>query len=217
MDPVLLLNLGYGLNFLALVVKDVLWLRGILLPAQLSFLVWGVAQSFVATVAWNILFIAINTVQIARILRERRAIELPSELGDLYESVFGTMKPREFLWFWETGTPGAACDEAFIREGEKPNALFCLVSGRADVVKGGTTLASLGRGSFVAELSFLSGEPASADVSAEGKVEYNTWSHQKLRRIEKINPDLYMKIQGIVGKDITDKIRATSTRLHRAG
>jgi CRP-like cAMP-binding protein len=216
MDPVLLLNLGYGLNFLALVVKDVLWLRGMLLPAQVSFLFWGATQNYVWTVVWNVLFVGINTVQIVRIIRERRPIELPAELEDLHRSVFSVMKPREFLLFWETGNLTEVADRPFVREGKYPDALLFLVSGEAKVMKEGTTIARLGRGSFVAELSFLSGEPASADVVAEGAVEYNSWTHQKLRRIEKFNPDLSRKIQGIVGRDISHKIRATSTRLKNA-
>ncbi len=206
-------NLGYLLNLLALAVKDVLWLRAVLIPAQLSFIGWGLSAGLVPPVAWNVVFLSINTVQIVRIIRERRPIELPSELVDLYESVFRSMRPREFLLFWETGTQRRVVDAPIVREGEAPEALLFIISGTARVVKGGRGIATLSRGSFAAELSFLSREPASADVVAEGAVEFNSWRQDKLRRLRKIDPALYVKIQGILGRDVTDKIRTTSSRV----
>jgi CRP-like cAMP-binding protein len=213
MHPAVLLNLGYLLNFLALTVKDVLWLRSVLLPAQLSFLAWGVSVGNVAPVVWNIVFLSINTVQIARIVRERRPIELPADLADLHEKVFHAMRRREFLLFWETGTVSQVVDAPLVREGETLEALYFIVSGTARVVKDGRTLATLSRGSFAGELSFLSREPASADVVADGTIEVNSWNQRKLRRLDKIDPELYVKIQEILGRDVTGKIRAASSRL----
>ena len=141
MDPTLLLNFAYVLNLIAMTVKDVLWLRALLLPAQVSFLTWGAFSGQMAPVAWNIVFIAINGVQIVRILLERRPIELPEELVDLYEKRFTGMKQREFLLFWETGTQGALEDEHIVHEGEEPNQLLCIVSGQARVSKQGRPIA----------------------------------------------------------------------------
>ena len=95
-------------------------------------------------------------------------------------------------------------------------ALFFLISGRARVEKGGQTIATLSRGSFAAGLSFLSREPASADVLAEGAVEFNSWNQKKLRRLNKIDPELYVKIQGILGRDISNKMRAASSRIQES-
>lgn len=211
MDPFWLLNLGYAINLLALTVRDVLWLRTVLLPAQLSFLVWGATLGYASTVAWNIVFIGINFFQIVRILMERRPIELPPDLDDIYERLFSEMKRREFLLFWETGTLRRIRDERIIEEGARPRELMLVVSGDVEVVKGGRTIAKLSRGSFLAELSFLTQEPASADVRAVGEVELNSWNQRKLHRLGKINPDLSLKIQRILGRDVTDKIRTASS------
>ena len=216
MDPAWLQNLGYAINLLALTVRDVLWLRTVLLPAQLSFLVWGSMQGFVSTVAWNVLFIGINLFQIVRILMERRPIDLPPDLDDIYER-FSEMTRREFLLFWEMGTIRHVRDVRFIQEGERPRELMLITEGEVEVKKGERSVAKLNRGSFVAELSFLTQEPASACVHALGEVEYNSWNQQKLNRMRKINPDLFLKIQRILGRDVTDKIRMASQREETAG
>lgn len=211
MDPVWLLNIGYGVNLVALTVRDVLWIRTVLLPAQLSFLVWGAMLGYVSTVAWNVLFIGINIYQIVRILLERRPIELPDDLADIYER-FAEMTRREFLLFWEMGTIRHARDERFVHEGERPRELMLITEGVVEVKKGERSVAKLARGSFVAELSFLTQEPASACVYALGDVGYNSWNQQKLNRLRKINPELFLKIQRILGRDVTDKIRMASQR-----
>jgi hypothetical protein len=126
-------------------VKDVLWLRALLLPAQISFLSWGAFSGQMAPVAWNIVLMAINGVQIVRILLERRPIELPEEL------------------------------------------------------------------------SFLSHERASADVVAVGELQYNSWNQDKPRRLAKINPELYQKLQHILSPDVTNKIKTTSDRMGEIG
>jgi CRP-like cAMP-binding protein len=85
------------------------------------------------------------------------------------------------------------------------------------VSKQGRPIANLSRGQFVAELSFLSHERASADVVAVGELRYNSWNQDKLRSLEKINPELYQKLQHILSRDVTDKIKTTSDRMGELG
>ena len=58
---------------------------------------------------------------------------------------------------------------------------------------------------------------ASADVVALGELQYNSWNQDKLRRLEKINPELYQKLQHILSRDVTNKIKATSDRMGELG
>ncbi|MGE5183764.1 MAG: cyclic nucleotide-binding domain-containing protein [Acidobacteriota bacterium] len=54
----------------------------------------------------------------------------------------------------------------FIREGERNDHLWVVVSGRCDVRAAGSTVAELGPGAAVGEISLVSGAPAVADVVA---------------------------------------------------
>ena len=99
----ILVNLGYFFMFLALAAKDILLLRSILILGQLSLVSFGYFSDNLYVSFWNVLFFGINSFQIARLLRERRKIELPGELRDLYEQVFHSMSRREFLMFWNMG------------------------------------------------------------------------------------------------------------------
>ncbi len=208
----ILLNLGYGLNLVALTVRDVLWLRAVLLPAQISFLSWGAVSGIRATVIWNVIFIAINLFQIVRILRERRPITLPAELSGIYTQTFSAMKPREFWLFWETGRVQTVSDAPIVRQNEKPTELMFLVKGKAEVVNDGATIAVLEPGQFAAEMSFLSGKPASADVIAAGEVELRLWNQRRLSLLDKVNPQLSLKLQKILSRDVMTKAQESARR-----
>jgi hypothetical protein len=205
----ILVNLGYFFMFLALTAKDILLLRSILILGQLSLVSFGYFSDNLYVSFWNVLFFGINSFQIARLLRERTKIELPAELTDLYERVFSSMSRREFLTFWNMGRTERREGDQMIREGEHQRELVLILSGTFNVAKGSEVIAKLNRGSFIAEMSFLTGDPASADVFANGPVEYIVWNQEKLRNLNQINPQLFIKFQNVLAKDLADKIKST--------
>ncbi|MBN2704043.1 MAG: cyclic nucleotide-binding domain-containing protein [Pontiellaceae bacterium] len=206
----IIMNLGYAMSLAALAVKDILWLRILLMFSQSSLFVYAFMRSNLNGACWNVAFVLFNLYHVIRIMRERRPIELPADLLDLYERVFSSMSHNEFFYFWQTGQTDVATDQMMIKKGDRQEELSLILSGRVEVVKAQRKIAELERGSFVAEMSFLTGEPASADVQAVGEVGYISWQQEKLRNLKLLNPSLYMKIQQILGKDLADKMKAAS-------
>ena len=92
-------------------------------------------------------------------------------------------------------------------EGEVPKALMFIFKGNVAVLKGGVEIAKLQNGSFVSEMSFITGEPASADVIAMEEVDYIAWDRKKLAKLKKDNPDLLIKLQMLLGKDLANKLK----------
>jgi hypothetical protein len=205
-----IVNLGYALGLIALTVKDVLWLRSILMLSQLSLFSYALLMGNTNVAFWNILFFAINSIQVARLVRERRPLAIPAELQDLYTHVFRDMTPREFLYFWNTGHIDEVQDQILIQTGERMENISLILSGCVSVIKNNAVIAELTRGSFLAEMSFLTGEPASADVKANGTVRYICWEQEKLRGLKQLNPVLLIKIQNVLGKDLAGKVKASS-------
>lgn len=203
-------NGGYALMLIALVARDVLWLRMVLIAAQ-SLLGWyGVHAGLVTVAFWNFVFVGINTVRTITLLAERRPIRLPRDLDLIYRQLFLSMTRREFLYLWEMGDPREYNGRQLIRAGEKQLELVLLLDGEVVVRKDGKDLARLGRGKFVAEMSFVTGEPASADVIADGAVRALAWPQDKLRSLEQLNPALLVKLQKILARDLSQKVKAAS-------
>jgi CRP-like cAMP-binding protein len=208
-----LVHFGYLLQLFALLARDVLWLRGILVAAQsvLACYAYLRGPEFLPYVFWNALFVLINLYWVVRLLRERAAVELPDELKELHQKHFAALAPAEFLRLWRDGQRKAATDTQLVREGTRPDALFFLLSGSAAVRSNGRLVAQLSAGHFVAEMSLLTGEKTTADVVATGPVEYMAWPAERLLRLRARNPMLWSKIQSVLGHDLVEKIRRSAT------
>ncbi len=221
--PTLLVNLGYVLMLCGFLVRDILWLRGLLILAQTSLALYGLGIDRLPMAIWNALFVVINTVWVLRILKERRPVRIPDALRDLYSPHFAALTPQEFLQLWAAGRPMTVTDGPLIREGETPRDLFLIVDGKALVERSGESLGTLGRGRFLADMSFLTGHPASADVRAAGVLLVHAWPQEALRAWKTEKPALYMKLQGVLGADLAAKIRDANltveylTALHERG
>jgi CRP-like cAMP-binding protein len=204
-----LVHFGYLLQLFALLARDVLWLRGILVAAQsvLAFYAYLRGPEFLPYVYWNALFVLINLYWVVRLLRERAGVELPAELVPFYEKHFAAMTPPEFLRLWREGRKGSLTDAQLVREGTRPDALYFLLSGEVAVLSAGRELARLAAGSFVAEMSLLTGEYTTADAHALGTIEYLAWPAATLARLRTRNPMLWSKVQSVLGHDIVEKIR----------
>lgn len=204
-----LVHLGYAIQLVALLARDVLWLRGMLVIAQsvLAAYAYLHGPEYLPYVFWNLLFVSINLYWVVVLLRERAAVMLPEALRPTYEKHFAALAPPEFLRLWREGRTGSARDTQLVREGGMPEALYFLLSGEVAVRSGGHELARLASGSFVAEMSLLTGEPTTADVHALGTVEYMSWPAATLKRLKTRNPMLWSKIQSVLGHDLVEKIR----------
>ena len=204
-----LVHFGYLLQLFALLARDVLWLRGILVAAQSVLAAYAYIRGpeFLPYVYWNVLFVLINLYWVVRLLRERAAVELPEELRPTYEKYFAALAPPEFLRLWREGQRASVSDTQLVHEGTMPEALYFLLSGEVAVRSGGRELARLAPGNFVAEMSLLTGERTTADAYAVGTVEYVAWPAATLARLRGRNPMLWSKIQSVLGHDLVEKIR----------
>ena len=210
-----ILNSGYLLMLVALAIRNMLVLRVVLISAQGLLTAYHLITGNYIVLIWNCLFLAINLFQVAVLLRQRRPVIIPEEAIDIYEDTFPEMSKRQFLYFWQIGKEETQEPGTIVSEGDALDKVMLILSGTASVIKNGREIAELTRGSFVAEMSFLSGEPASADVACEQPVTVITWSQENLRNLKSLNFELWMKIQHVLSKDLVGKIKRTSLRLNQ--
>ena len=115
-----------------------------------------------------------------------------------------------FLYFWSLGQQKDVSDSLLINEGEYQKSLFLILSGNAQVSRDSRIIATLHRPEFVGEISFITKEPASADVSAKSKMYYIKWDQEELRKLKKSNAVFWTKLNQILGEDLARKIKHNS-------
>ena len=203
-------HLGYLFTFLALSIKDVLWLRIMLALAQVLLGVYQLSENQLEIVFWNAIFTIVNIYHIIRIMNDRKIVYIPEEIKDIYENIFNDFTTKEFMNFWSLGTYKTSVDSLLIKEGEKQKNLYLILSGDVNVKRHNKVLNKLGRGKFIAEMSLITNESASADIYSVKEIKYISWNQGELRHLQDSNKDLWIKLHNILSKDLIEKIKTTS-------
>lgn len=203
----ILINSGYLLTLIALSIKEVLWLRVVLTCSHCMIFVnnFFISGNY-TTAKWNMVFIAINIIQIIKIYNDRKPRLIPDQFKDLYNEIFGDFTSKEFLYFIQMGDVHKVSDKKIIDFGSKQEDLLLILNGSASVKREEQMLATLNRGQFIAEISFLTSQPASADVYAEETLEYISWNQNKIKAIKESNNPFWVKLNSVLTNDLTTKI-----------
>jgi len=207
--PYYFVNVGYVIVLCAFLVRDMLLLRSLLLTAQIIVAYFSYGAGLYTTVTWNLIFAVINIAWIVILLRDRRAVQVPPSLRDVYDKHFQAMTASEFLQFWKLGRRQRWMDAPLIKAGTQPSALYLLLGGRASVKRDGTVLTELTEGYFLGEMSLLTGRPANADVTAVGEVDIMEWRTADLLELRDRKATLWIRVQSAIGYDLVAKVQRT--------
>ena len=209
-----LVHTGYGLMLCALAARDILWLRGTLVFAQGLLAVYASRLGVWSIVAWNVVFVLINIVWVAKILRERRAVRLSDELRLLHERYFFALTPPEFLRWWQQGRREIVRGDRLTVKGEFPAALVFVISGRVRISRAGAHVTDITSGQFVGEMSLITGKPATADAEIVAETEIVRWPVDDLHTLRRRDAVLWTRIQSVLGQDLVTKIGAAAAAGH---
>ena len=208
-----LLNIGYALMLLGLAIRNILTLRLILIAAQSAFVFYGFFTKNYTVAGRNSVFVAVNAFQAIVLLRRRRPVTVPAGIQDIYDQAFYHMSKREFLYFWQMGREVVLHQGPVVKDGETQDELLLIVEGTVQVMKNQKEIATLTRGSFVAEMSFMTGKPASADVKNIEKLECRSWSRESISNMQRLNYELWNKVHHTLSSDLAEKVRQTSSKI----
>ena len=207
----IIIHLAYLITFIALSIRDVLFLRIVLSVACCLQVVYQYGFNNNPDIAfWNASFLAINLFQVVKIIKERSPVKIPDDIVDIYRTKFSDMTHREFLYFWSLGKQKDVNDILLINEGEYQKSLFLILSGTAAVSRDSRVIATLHRPEFVGEISFITREPASANVDAKSRLYYIEWDQEELRRLKIKNSQFWTKLNQCLGEDLAKKIKHNS-------
>ena len=209
---------GFGLIGLQWLMSDMLTLRTVAIASSASMILYNmraVAKPLWIPVCANVAFIAINGVQIARILHERQDISLAPHEHACFEAVFKQqhLSKRQVRELLGRGTlthhaAGEAIPHGFAADGSL--SLGIIVGGRADVVvEGGRTVGTLHRGDFVGEMKFLLGNPKRrhASVLASEPTEMVRWDAKALRAFFDEQPAVHHALEAIWSRQLVRRVR----------
>lgn len=209
-------HVAFILIALSFLVRDILWLRVLSISASIASIAYGYfapATPLWIIIGWNVVFILLNLVQIAVLLRERRGVTFSDEERELYQSSFSRFTPVEFMRLiriavWKNAERGTL----LMRAGEEAAEVMLIFSGRVNVEKNGRKLAELRSGDFVGEIGFVKRTAAAATVAVLEPTRYVAWPKAALRSLLERNPSMAVVLNAELTEDMADKLaRRTGT------
>lgn len=202
-----LLHVANMLYTISYSVRDILWLRmlSVLAMGCLSFCY--LQSSMYAPLYWQAAFIAINVVQIIRLVRERRPVNLTTVERRMHESALKTLTPQQVRRLMSKATwLEASAGDTIVPEGVDNTTLLLLTKGTARVTVKGKQVATITGGQFTGEMSFLTGRKTSASVTAREPVSYVAWTEDTLREASYKDVGLGTALQSALGADLVWKL-----------
>jgi len=209
-----LYNLSAGLGFIAYLMTNVLWLRMVLVVGAVFYIITGLTLGLDSMVGWHVGYALINLGHIAILQYNSTAIGLSEPARTIYSSRFTALRPREFKRLLDINPPVSVTGGSVMREGEYNRELMLITAGEVAVRKNGEEVTRLGVGDFIGEMSVLTGNPVSAEVSVVKSLEYRFWTLEDMKKLETRHLSLYNRFMMVIGRNLVDKLRvATETRV----
>ncbi len=121
---------------------------------------------------------------------------------------FSRFSPSELMALFKQGQWGhLEPGENLIAEGAHPSGIYLIKDGFAQVVTANGIIATLKPNQFVGEISFLTGQAATATVRADGPLRFIYWPTDKLRDLIKRRPGLAEAFHASLNLDLIEKLK----------
>lgn len=162
----------------------------------------------------QITYIGISFFGIVRFYLMTRAIKFTEEEQEFLDVVAPTLpryKSRQLLdlGVWIDAMPGTVLAE----EGKTVSQLSFKLSGNADVTVSDRTVASIDARSLIGEMSFLTGNPASASVHVTEPSRLFAIDIEKLNGFLRKNDDVRQELAGRCAAQVSNKLTRANTVL----
>ena len=210
-------HLAFGLIAFSFLVKDIFWLRIMSIAASLFSIFYNYfippIPMWIA-IFWNGIFIIVNLYHIAILIYEKRPVKMNPKDRELYDTMFKSMSPVEFLKITKIAKwKKFKKNSKIITQGKPVKDLHLIYNGTVDVVVGIEPVAELRDGQFVGEMSFLTEKPATATCVVKHDTECMVWNQESFKDLLKRNPSLYFSIQSLLSAQVSDALVNSSKKI----
>jgi cyclic nucleotide-binding protein len=135
---------------------------------------------------WEAAFTSVNLVQVTLIAYENISVRLNHEERDFHAKYLASLAPYQVRRVLRTGVwLDAEVGRAITRQGEIISHLIFLKSGTCDVLVDDISVGQCNAGSMIGEISFRSGEGATATVLATEPVRYLALERNEMQKLIK--------------------------------
>lgn len=205
----LFLHLTCGLLVAAMLMNSLRTLRLFALAAGICAIAYFAAAGRGGPVLlWAGLFLLVNGVQLLLMhLRRRRLADMAPEERALLDDILRVEEPAHQrrlvgLLAWRDAGEG----EVLIMQGQRDPPLIYVARGTADILHDGKLVGVCGEGDFLGDMSLVSGESASATVTATGPMRIALIDRAALLEMGRAIPEVGAAFERALNRGLVAKI-----------
>ena len=211
MTPILLANLGFAIALIALLFRDILWLRVVsVLGTLLIFPMYIFSDEIGWTsIGWNSAHIVINSIQVVILILLRRPLVLKGVEKQIHTSIFYAITTRTFDKIFKLAKFEEYVNNTELIHIDEPiHNLYLVINGDVEVTLQDDTKRIVSSNTFLGEQAFITGETASATVRIlSDRATLLKWDHQTLQNFLNKDVALSNTFDLILTSDIIEKLR----------
>ena len=201
-------HITYLLLVVSMMMRNISWLRVIAIGSAVASLIYRLFFLFdPVSVAWQTVLILVNIVQLAFLWSEHWRSGLTEDELHFLETVIPNIHRSRARRVFKAGQWKLAEEgEQLTTDGVVVPSLIFVSSGAVRIDKDGLPVAICGRGDFVGEISFITGEPATADAIAAGPTRYLSFDRAALKRLLDSDSELKNGMEASFNRNLIDKL-----------
>jgi Cyclic nucleotide-binding domain len=208
-------HLSYLLLALSYWLTNIYWLRVVAIIGSACEIVYFAytGGDLLVGIGWTVVFILINLFHLVLLTRERLSLRLPEADAPLLRQSLSGLEDAQIAKLlraadWRDCAPG----DVLTRQDAPVDALFFMCRGRANVEVSGKFVTYLEQGTFIGEIAYLTGNPATATVTVDEPSRLLAFSKMKMARVVASDEQISGIIYQLLGRDLAMKMRRTNTR-----
>ncbi len=164
-------------------------------------------------IGWDTVFVLINLYQLFWLVRNRVSLRLPDDDAPLLREALSGLDDAQIARLlkaaeWKNFQPG----EILTRQDAPLDSLYFLLSGRAAVAVSGSLVTYLEKGSFIGEIAYLTGNPATATVTVDEPSRALSFNRVRMAKVIASDEAISGIIYQMLGRDLAMKMRRANTR-----
>lgn len=213
LDPAhLLTQIPYALLVLSMLMNDMGWLRAIAVSAGVIRIV---NRAFFdidpVIVFWETIFVAVNVAQLAILWYYTKRHRFSADEHHFVANLPRDVERRKLRRLLRTARLATARPGDRLTEEGKPVAeVMYLAEGVVQIEREGRIIAVCGPGDFLGEMSFLSGNPASATAVVVKPARFFAFEQEKLRTMLAADSDLRRALDAGFSRNLIGKLAKTN-------
>ena len=202
-------HLSYILLIVSMMSRRMVVLRIVVVASALAGMIYDIfILNDPVGAFWEILLALVNLVQLARIWREDRIADFSEEDRLLVDARLPALSPGRARRLLDAGAwVDLPVGRVLTVAGERPEALYFLAAGGAEVRRDGAAIALCRPGDFVGELALIEdGATASADVVVARPARAWRLPYDRIGRLEESQPEAFGALNTAIARGMRAKI-----------